>query len=72
MYAIQEINTGKFLYGTNFTKSPKVQRTSFDRMLTYETLEDARLEMLLRECNSDFAIVGIDVIVKQIYKTSRS
>ena len=43
MYAIMNIKTGKFVYGTNYNYVPHRQCTSKNQMLTYPTLEEAEL-----------------------------
>ena len=43
MYAIQNIETGEFLFGTNFSYDPGAnqQRTSLEQMLTFDSLRYA-------------------------------
>lgn len=41
MFAIQNIKTGKFLYGTDYRYRPPHQRTSNTKMLTYSSIAEA-------------------------------
>lgn len=41
MFAIQNIKTGKFLYGTDYRYRPPHQRTSKTKMLTYSSIAEA-------------------------------
>ena len=58
MYAIQNIKTGNFVYGTDYRYSPPHQKTSFKRMLTYDSLYSAMVDfMCQRKCGKDYRIV---------------
>lgn len=60
MYAIQNINTGKFVYGTDYRFCPPHQRTSKSEMLTYSTLaEVAHAFWIKRKCGKDYRIVKL-------------
>ena len=41
MFAIQNIKTGKFLYGTDYRYLPPHQRTSNTKTLTYSSIAEA-------------------------------
>ena len=67
MYAIQNQKTGKFVFGTDYRYRPAHQRTSHDRMLTYESLEHARNDFRFRGCGKDYKIVILKTIeVKRV------
>lgn len=55
MYAIINERTGKWVYGTDFERH--TQRTSYERALLFESLEDAELEFKRRRCGKDYKIV---------------
>lgn len=57
MYAIQNIKTGKFVYGTDRRYNPWRQRTSEDRMLTFYDKYSAGVAFLGRKCGKDYKIV---------------
>lgn len=74
MYAIMNIKTGKFVYGTDYRKgtNPKNnrtfnQRTSKNKMLTFADLEEAKIDFKIRGCGNDYRIVVLKTIeVKRI------
>lgn len=74
MYAIMNIKTRKFVYGTDYTRHNYKgfnrtynQRTSKNKMLTYADLEEAELAFRLRGCGNDYRIVVLKTIeVKRI------
>lgn len=73
MYAIMNIKTGKFVYGTNFNYVPHRQRTSKNQMLTYPTQEEAELAFKVRGCGNDYRIVVLKTIeVKRIIERRRT
>lgn len=57
MFAIQNIKTGKFLYGTDYRYRPYHQRTHGNKMITYENLSFAKADFMSRRCNKDYRIV---------------
>ena len=59
MYAIRNRRTKKWVYGTDYRYSPRRQRTSFDRALTYEDFDDAKLDFMYRQCGKDYEIVPV-------------
>lgn len=62
MWAIQNRRTKKWVYGTNWDRDGKpVQRTSFDRVLTWEDYQDAAIEFRRRRCGIDYRIVPIKI-----------
>ena len=61
MYAIKNTRTGKWVFGTEYRVHPYAQKTSFDKVLTFEDLVEARMEMGLRQCNKDYEIVKVKV-----------
>jgi len=63
IYAIQNIKTGEFVFGTNFSYEPgeNQQRTSLEQMLTYSDLRYAKIDFIFRECGEDYRIVRLRV-----------
>lgn len=60
MYAIQNINTGKFVCGTDYRFHPPHQRTSKSEMLTYSTLaEVSHAFWVKRKCGKNYRIVKL-------------
>ena len=58
MFAIQNIKTGKFLYGTDYRYRPPHQRTSNTKMLTYSSIAEAAHDFWVkRKCGKDYRIV---------------
>lgn len=73
MFAIQNIKTGDFVYGTDFRYSPPHQRTSNRQMLTFATLHEARGAFLTRKCGKDYRIVCLKTIqVKAVYSVPKT
>lgn len=63
MYAIINKRTKKWVYGTWWQDGRRVQRTSSERLLTYERREDAELDFHCRRCGRDYQIVQVKVEV---------
>lgn len=59
MYAIRNRKTKKWVYGTDYRYSPRRQRTSFDRALTYEDYDHAKLAFVCRQCGKDYEVVPV-------------
>lgn len=57
MFAIQNIKTGKFVYGTDYRYFPRHQHTSRTQMRTYNCLNLARADFISRGCGNDYRIV---------------
>lgn len=73
MYAIQNVKTGKFLYGTNYCYCPPHQRTSYNQMETYATLWEAQSDFLHRKCGKNYKIVVLETVkVKHVIKPPKS
>lgn len=71
MYAIQNIKTGKFVYGTDYRyRRPGKkhnQRTSKDQMLTYDDYFSAAEDFRTRGCGKDYRIVVLKTVeVKRV------
>lgn len=68
MYAIQNIKTGKFLYGTDYRYCPPHQRTSNTKMLTYGSIAKVVCGFWVnRKCGKDYRIVVLkSVEVKRV------
>lgn len=67
MYAIQNMKTGKFLYGTDYRYNPRHQRTSFEKMKTYDKYFFAECDFLSRGCSKDYRIVELEPVrVKRV------
>lgn len=68
MYAIQNIKTGKFLYGTNFGYGRISQQTSFEQILTFGDYDSAEYAFLHRQCSRDYRIVELEPVkVKEVF-----
>ena len=73
MFAIQNIKTGKFVYGTDYRYNPCRQRTSENQMLTFMDLVSCQLDFLHRKCGKDYKIVVLKTIeVKRIIEPPKS
>jgi len=61
VYAIQNIETGEFLFGTDFGYGPNScrQKTSLEQMLTFDCLRRAKVDFIHRQCGNDYRIVRI-------------
>lgn len=59
MYAIRNKRTKKWVYGTDYRYSPRRQRTSFDRALTYKDYGHAEIDFMCRQCGKDYEIVPV-------------
>lgn len=71
MYAIQNIKTGKFVYGTDYryknSNKKYNQRTSHNQMLTYADYESAKSDFRRRGCGKDYRIVVLKTVeVKRV------
>lgn len=73
MFAIQNIKTGDFVYGTDFRYSPPHQRTSNRQMLTFPTLHSACHAFLVRKCGRDYRVVCLKTVqVKAVYSAPKT
>lgn len=67
MYAIINVKTGKFVYRTDFRYHPPHQRTSKNKMITYDDFRVASVDFKNRECGRDYAIALLKTIqIKKI------
>lgn len=71
MYAIQNIKTGKFVYGTDYRYfrpgKKHNQRTSKNQMLTYADYFQAAEDFRTRGCGKDYRIVVLKTVeVKRV------
>lgn len=71
MYAIQNIKTGKFVYGTDYRYGrigkKHNQRTSKNQMLTYADYFQAAEDFRTRGCGKDYRIVVLKTVeVKRV------
>lgn len=67
MYAIQNIKTKKFVYGTDSRYFPRRQRTSRKQMITYASAWQAQVDYKARHCGKDYRIVLLkEVEVEQV------
>lgn len=67
MYAILNIKTSKFLYGTDYRYFPPHQRTSRNQALTYDSLARAKADFRGRRCGKDYRVVCLKTIeVKRV------
>lgn len=65
MYAIINKRTGKYLFGTDFRLNPPRQRTSTDRVLTFENKEEAERECRRRKCGKAYKIKKIKIEIME-------
>lgn len=56
MYAIINVKTGKFVFGTDYRYHPCRQRTSKNCMLTYDSLYAVQTDFMSRKCGKDYKI----------------
>lgn len=70
MYAIRNKRTGKWLYGTDYRyhyhraghdRPSRRQRTSNERVMTWETRQQAEIELVARGCGEDYEVVPVRV-----------
>lgn len=67
MFAIQNIKTGKFVYGTDYRYSTPHQRTSRNQALTYDALAYAKSDFMRRRCGKQYRVVCLKTIeVKRV------
>lgn len=67
MYAIQNIKTGKFVYGTDYRFSKPRQQTSKDQMLTFNDYYVAAEIFRSRKCGKNYRIVELKPVeVKRV------
>lgn len=61
MYAIQNVKTGKFLFGTDFGYGSGScrQKTSLEQMMTFDCLRYAKADFLHRQCGEEYRIVRL-------------
>ena len=61
MYAIKNVKTNKWVYGTDYRYHPPKQRTSMGCALIFESLEEAEIIFKNRKCGKDYKIVQIEI-----------
>lgn len=70
MYAIQNIKTKKFVYGTNRRKGRYNEKkektifeqfTSFEKAIIYDLKESADIDMRCRSCGKNYKVVEVSV-----------
>lgn len=66
MYAIRNKRTGLWLYGTDYRyhsagydRPSRRQRTSKERVMTWETRQQAEIEFVARGCGEDYEVVPV-------------
>lgn len=59
-YAIQNIKTKKFVYGTDYHYNPPHQFTHSNGALLWITVEEAQFQFIHRECGKNYRIVEIE------------
>ena len=60
-YAIKNVRTGRFVYGTDYRYNPPHQRTSSFRALVFDDFGSAQLARQLRKCTSYYKIVPVEI-----------
>lgn len=63
MYAIRNKMTGQWLYGTDFREYPYRQRISNRQAMLFESKEDAEYQFKRRDCNKDYEVVEVKLLV---------
>ena len=63
MFAIQNKRTAQFVFGTDYRFHPPRQRTSMNKLCTYESAAEANADRLNRRCGRDYVVVEIEVRV---------
>lgn len=68
MFAIMNIKTNKFVYGTDYRYYLPRQKTSKDRLVIFETFEMANIAINhIRKCGKNYRVVELEPIkVKRI------
>ena len=61
MWAIRNKRTRKWVYGTWWQDGRVVQRTSDDRVMIFESYEDAKREYKHRKCGKCYELVPVRV-----------
>ena len=67
MYAIQNVKTGQWVYGTDFRYPIPHQRTSKDQMMTWEDEDAVKLEFSRRKCGKDYKIAVLKTVEVKRY-----
>lgn len=62
MYAIKNKRNGKWLFGTDYRYHPPHQRTSTERVFTWDEKRTADNEFKGRKCGKDYIIVPVKII----------
>lgn len=60
-FAIKNKRTSKYVYGTDYRHFPPTQRTSTDKMLLYDSREDAEMDFRHRRCGKDYIVIAVIV-----------
>lgn len=61
IYAIRNKRTKKWLFGTWWQDGRVIQRTSHEKVLTFDDYEDAKHELRTRRCGKDYEIVPVRI-----------
>lgn len=61
MYAIRNRKTGKWMYGTDHRYWPPHQRTSDDKVMIFESYEEATNAFKWRHCSKAYEIVPVRI-----------
>lgn len=62
MYAIKNTRTKKWMYGTDFRRRPRTQRTSSEKAKLFDEEMDALSEFKFRECGKDYKVVQVELV----------
>lgn len=60
-YAIKNLKTGKFMWGTDYRYNPPHQRTSDKTAMLYPSYSSAALDFGLRRCGKHYDVVPVTV-----------
>lgn len=62
VYAIKNTRTKKWMYGTDFRRRPRTQRTSSEKAMLFDDKEKADSEFKFRECGKDHKVVQVELV----------
>lgn len=62
VYAIKNTRTGKWMYGTDFRRNPRTQRTSSEKAMLFDEEMDAVEQFRYRQCGKDYKVVEVELV----------
>lgn len=61
MYAIKNIKTNQWVYGTDYRHNPHHQKTAYEQALTWENEVEINIDFKHRQCGKDYKIVEVEL-----------